>query len=359
MYRFTFFLMIAAACMSCQAGSKSNHEQKADTTKPAENLYDMNVDVVKKYLELQKQPETIYQESEKDVNAALPVIAEGLKANRFNTLAPDAFKDKIRSIFGDVFQAGQCKTKDHEKFVTLLVENDSPEYDYTYDNIYISKEFGFITDVPMLGDFVEFTDSNHYKINLRPVLISRNKYLLNDSKADLAVLLSTDTLFLKTLVTKFGYTKDPKVNELVMNDYLRMDNIHIPTVGELLFSKDCHGALVIREDLLKWIAAHTTENDNRLLIAMTDYADAIYSGDANEVFKKDPSKYFTKEEKRKIVAYAMNTYLPLYYSLAPKSPGDWPTANLAQNFTVTDEGLVEYLKANNYFGQTEVKKELR
>lgn len=361
MYKSIIIIAIVFACMSCQqAGQSNGNTVSADSTKPTENLYDMNAAAIRKHMDLQMHLEAppIYHYTDADVNVALPVIAEGLKQNRFKPLSAEDFKQKIISIFGDVFTAGHCNTKQHDQFLTLLVNEKSNEFDYTEDNIFIAKEAGFITDVPLLGDFVKFTDSTHYKIELRPILISRNKYLLNDSKADLAVLLSEDTLFLKNLVLKYGYTKDAKLNELVMNDYLRVDDNSIVKVGEIIFGKDCNGKLFIREELLTWIGEHTTVNDNRLIEAVSNYAFAMYFSGGNGIFDKNPFDLYTLDEKRKIVAYVSNIYAPLYHQLSPKNQAIWPAATVLEDLMAEDRGLKDYIINNKYFGFEALKKEL-
>jgi hypothetical protein len=210
----------------------------------------------------------------------------------------------------------------------------------------------------LLGDFIEFTDSNHYIIDLHPKLISLNKYLLNNSKADLAYLLSEDSLFLKTLVTSFGYTKEPAINDLAMNDYMNMDENHIIAIGEIIFVKNSEGTLEIKEELLKWIADHTRVNDNRALEALDCYAYALFNNSNSDVFTRDPYRLFSANEKRKIVAYIANTYLPLYYKLGPANPAIWPAATILENQLVEDEGLADYLKKNNYFSLPVLKHEM-
>ncbi|HEY9257724.1 hypothetical protein, partial [Chitinophaga sp.] len=229
------------------------------------------------------------------------------------------------------------------------------EFDYTNDNIFISKEYKFITYVPLLGDFVNFTDSNHYTIEINPPLIARNKYLFNNSQPDLAYLLHEDTFFLKTLVKSFGYTKEPKINDLVMNDYLNMEDNQIATVGEIIFVKNAKGVLEIKEELLKWISDHTQVNDNRMAEALSTYVDALYENVNNEKYTHNPFTYFSLNEKRKISAYAAITYDPLYNKFTQKNARIWPATGILEYLLVHDTGLADYLKQQHYFSLPALK----
>lgn len=371
MYKHTFTGIVAMvlACVGCHP-QESNTKQAAqtDSVKPIENVYTMNAALLKKHKELQMRLEAsedgsypIYKYTETDVNVALPAIAEGLKAQHFVQLSDDAFKAKIRSIFGDVFDPGSCDTKKHEQFITLFdgKKKEDEEYWYTVDNIFISTGYHFITHVPLVGDFIEFTDSTHYKIQLLPTMVSRNKYLLNDSKADLAILLANDSVFLKRLVKQYGYTKEPRINDLAMNDYARMDDNHIGTVGEAIFVKDCKGKMSIREDLLTWIKDHTTAEDHRLLDGLNWYASALYDNSGSTEFTgQKPFELWSLEEKRKIVAYVANIYVPLFHALVPKNPATWPAGTILENLFLEDKGLRDYLIQQQYFGLPELRKEI-
>ena len=357
-------LIMMIFSFGCHGQNKSSaHIKLAEVYKK----YAMNINEIKKHLNLQDHMEKsedgnsfIYNYSEEDILIALPVISQGLIDKGFKPVNQTKFDQEIKNIFGDIAGVSNHKIKVRNKLTTLFAEegNEQDEFDYTIDNIFISKEYRFITRVPLLGDFIEFTDSNHYRIDLHPKLIALNKYLLNNSKADLAYLLSEDSLFLKTLVRSFGYTKEPAINNLVMNDYMNLDENHIITIGEIIFIKNSKGVLEIKEELLKWIADHTRVNDNRALEALDCYAYALFNSSNSDIFTRDPYRLFSVNEKRKIVAYIANTYLPLYYKLGPSNPAIWPAATIIENQLVEDEGLADYLKKNNYFSLPALKHEM-
>lgn len=355
-------------CTGCQSSGTNNgadstvNDSSADTIKPEEKLHDMNVAAIKKHMELQKHLEdetnrTSYTGA--DVTIAIPLLAEALKENRFVKPADDIFRQKIQNIFGkNALQPDYCGTKQHDKFVTLLAKENGEEYDYTEDNVMISKEYNFIFSVPFLGDFITFTDSTHYKLKLSPIQVARNRYLLNDNKADLAYLLAEDTLFIKSLVLHFGYTADQKLNDVAMNDISRWDNDEIARVCEYIFVKDCKGELQIREGLLQWISAHSDANENRMALAIYDYATSLYTNDASRKLHNNPNTYYNKEQKRKIAAYIINTWMPLNEKYAAANPAKWSVASLIENLDGYDPGLQEFIVKNNYFSLSYLQKEI-
>lgn len=354
---------------ACQMQNKQFQQSiNTDSIKPVEKVYDMNTANIKKHLELQERMETsedssypIYTYTVSDVEISLPIIAQGLKDKNFVALDKASFDEKIKIIFGDIFYDGNRKVKLRNKFNTILVDtitNEVAEFDYTIDNIFISKEYKFITYVPLIGDFVNFTDSSHYTIEINPPLIARNKYLFNNSQPDLAYLLHEDSLFLKTLVKSFGYTKEPKINDLAMNDYLDMEQQRMSTIGEIIFVKNATGVLEIKEELLKWISDHTQVNDNRIAQALSEYVDALYHNNNEEMYTHNPFTYFSLTEKRKITAFAANTYDPLYDKFTQKNARIWPAAGMLENLLVTDEGLADYLEQQHYFSLPVLKNKM-
>lgn len=371
--RNTFILLMAimAYTTSCQMQNKDTSTTSLpleDSIQPLGKLYDMNIEEIKKHMLLQSHIEAsedndykIYNYTVHDVEIALPIIAEGLKEAGFIKLEQAAFDERVKTIFGDIFKKSNSRVKLRDKFNTVLVDSmeaNEDEFDYTIDNVFISREYRFITYVPLIGDFVTFTDSTHYKIEINPPLIARNKYLFNNSRSDLAYLLAEDTLFLKTLVTSFGYTKEEKINTLVMNDYLDLDDNHKPTVGEIIFVKNAVGELEIKQELLKWIIAHTSVDDHSLLQALSYYAYALYSNNDNDIYTRNPFKIFSLDEKRKIAAYIANIYEPLRQQLMPLDAGKWPVSSVLENLLMEDKGLARFLKEHDYFSLPALKQEL-
>lgn len=341
--------------LSCQPPSNKQAPtaEHPDATKQADEkeAIIMTNPELKKQGELQQHLDDegggTYRYAEKDLNVALPVIADILKAKGYVVPTRDAFDKKLREIFAESFSpGGSCRVKEHEKF-TMLYEGKTIETPFPMmsDDVVAAKESGFIWQIPLISSLGTFVDTVHFKIDTKYTqkLISRNKYFFNDSKADLAVLLNEDTAFLKVLVTSFGYTKDQKLNDLVMNEYLRMEEEELEKVAGIIFRKDCNNQLVVREGLLKWITGHTDSKEHRLISALYNYALKLYEAKSE----------FTLNEKRKIAAYVDNTFIPLKDKFG--NGGDWPSTELIFNLEARDKEIMPYLELHQYFNLPAVK----
>ncbi|MBO9729201.1 MAG: hypothetical protein J7623_11245 [Chitinophaga sp.] len=364
----SILLIMTFVLTSCYPKNKKYSTVIEKKNAPApEIVYSMNIDTIKAHIELQLHIEATedghpptYIYTDRDVDIAFPIISQGLKDNGFMELDDSSFRNKVVSIFGDIFQYKNPAIKLHTNFITVLDTTEKSiedEFDYTVENIFISPKHKCLTWVPLLGDFVEFTDSNHYKIDLHPNIIARNKYLFNNNQPALAQLLHEDTFFLKMLVKSFGYTKEPKINDLVMKDYLDLDDDRRGSVGEIIFVKNAAGVLEIKEELLQWITDHTSINDNKMADALSSYALALYDKSYN-TFLKVNAYYFSRDEKRKIAAYIANTYDPLYRRFVVQNPRIWPADGVLNGFLIDDTGMAEYFKQHDYFSLPALKMEM-
>lgn len=100
------------------------------------------------------------------------------------------------------------------------------------------------------------------------------------------------------LVKNFGFTEKPKFNDLVMKDYLKMNQTS-SDIGDIIFVKNCKGELEIRTELLKYIKEYTKSDENRLLTALENFGYALKE-----------NHNFTPDQKYKILAYIGNTLDP-------------------------------------------------
>ena len=329
-------------------------------------MYTSDIDSIRRicnsqhYLEeIEGDTTPLYIYSERDVNIALPLLAQGLLDSGFKEIDQKSFENKLNEIFGDILKSENNKVRIRDKFITVFAEkkgSEDLEFDYTIDNFFIPKEHAFITTVPFLGDFIEFVDSSHYTIKALQNLVALNKYLFNNSQPDLAYLLQEDSLLLKTLVTSFGYTKEPKINDLVMNDYFDMDDERKPAIGNIIFVKNALGVLEIKEELLKWIFRHTAAYNHQLLDALDKYANMLYDNRPNDIFTHQPYEAFTLNEKRKIVAYIAIIYEPLFHKFLGELNSNWPDFSVLERIIQKDPGLRDYIRQQHYFSLESLKK---
>lgn len=337
----------------------------AQTKNQTPNSDTMNVNEIKKHIELQKRIELsendvdtnhVYHYSENDMNIALPLIFRGLKKNGFIPLEKNEFLKRVEEIFGGILTNSNCRVKNHEKFYSVLINPSikEEEFDYTVDNIFISKEYSFITDLPMLSDFVNITDNDSCNINLSEKIIYRNKYFFNNSKQYLPYLINNDKDFIETLVIKYGYTKEEAFNKIVLDEF-KTDKKNIKKVGEIIFVKNCKGKLEVRRELLKYIFDNTSATDNKLLQdGLARYAYAIYDkDDPDQIYSLGAKPYdiFSIDEKREIIAYITSIYDPLFIKYKNGSDGDapWDAVTPIENILVADPGILDAFKKNNYY----------
>lgn len=348
---------------SCdQRGNSVSDNKQQDSVKPIQEEMKLYSDpeLIKLFYS-QNEGSQDRKYTEKDYNPTLPLISEILKARQFVQISDDAFDKKIQAIFGEVLAEGKCRVKHHDQYDILLVDKGGGEDNS--DNILISKKYKLIASPLTLGALIKVVNKNEYKlpVSWNTNMISRSKYLLNDSKADLAILMSEDTGYLQTLVTTFGYTDDPKLNDIAMKTYANAsDDAQMASVNNILFKKDCIGKLVIRKGLLKWIADHATAGDHRLLDQMDNYVSALYTeGEKQEGYAHDPYTYFTLNEKREIAAYVSDVYIPVFAKLMEAGVHDLPAVPAwADIKSVNDAGIVEYVKSKDYFHLAALKQEI-
>ena len=364
----------------CQAQEKKEHKiNNSDSI-------GMNTTDIIRHLNLQKRYELseddtdtthMYHLTDADIEIAAEIIAKALKNSGYTPPSDKEFFDKINTLFGFSNLKKCANIIEHKTFFTYLISQSGEdvrylretEYYYAYNHVFFIKNYKFITHVPLLGDMVKITADNKIKMDVDPRIISRNKYLFNNSKAALAYLLHEDQNFLKILVTVFGYDKEPKINKLVMDEYLKMKENRRDVIGEIIFTKDCTGKLNIRQGLLKYIEENTSADDNALLYALESYGSVLYNGDMDKNYKEDPFKKFTADEKAVIAAYIASVDGPLFRKYSPYSPSATTSENrnmdvwtrkgsFLYNLSVQHPEVLDIIAKNNYYGLTHLKREI-
>jgi len=342
-----------------------------------------------------ERSETDYQNydlTENDLNASNEILKSYLLSNGYKSPPNEEFGKRIESIFGRKLDFSSDKktvfvsfTSPCEKELKFLKNTD---LDYVN---YISKDGNFLSELFFIPEILDYQkmfpeiatfensiqeESNGIKIykwnsktdlsrtrtqNLRTVL-ARNKFLFNDSKADLEWLLSSDKDFLKMLVFAYGYDTNEKINKLVLTDfYNKYDNStpkQTQKIGELFFAKDCDGNLKVRKGLLDFVQNNTTGSDNRFIYALANYASVLFDGDIDEVFNEgqDPSKKFTKADKAKIIAYIASVESPATEKYKTGNAAVWNNeASVIYNIAASQPEIISIIKKNNYYNIPNLK----
>lgn len=365
--------------------SISNCQKKVHPVKPVSDhsLSNDTVELIKKHLKLQEMyelPENdtdvshLYRLTDTDYELGGYAVSRGLKSSGYLPVSDDEFDKKINLFFEASPDCRLTEKKEHQKFYTFLINHShekdiaQTEYDYTYDHIFVFPEFHVVTTVPVLNGMVK-VEGHSLKFTVDQNTIARNKYLFNNSRGDLAWLLMNDKEFLKSLLVVFGYDKEGKINQFVLDDLYRKYSEEIPfgkvaKMGEIFFVKDCSGKLKIREGLLTYVSNHTDKDDDRFVYALSSYLDYLFNEDKEHLFNEDLRQKFTLEEKAKIVAYVANLESPAFYKykwierpldLEPQKA--WNNAATAlYHITAGHPVILKIIKENNYYGLEPLKK---
>ncbi|WP_454047059.1 hypothetical protein [Chryseobacterium sp. Marseille-Q8038] len=309
---------------------------------------------------------------------------ELLKSNGFSTLGTDEFNEKIKNIFERIIDPN---SQSNFLYINFFDKCDKQFVMYhnngiDYEGLFVDKQRKIFTDFYYIPELIEYkkiypklngienfdvtrkssiNDSDikipHWrdiaslneirKKNVQTI-VARNMYMFNDNKSYVDWLISNDVRFVKLMVKTFGYTKEPKFNDLTMNDYLNNFQ-NSSDIGDIIFVKNCKGELEIRVDLLKYIKEHTKSDENRLLNALENFGYAL----------KDNTK-FTSEEKYKILAYIGNTVDPFYLNFAGVNSGNaiWNAESVLYNSIVKDKNIISVFQKNKYYGLSDLKESL-
>lgn len=334
--------------------------KKNDVDKQNNNYQSINAKEIKELINLQKnanfedfRPDNPYKPSEIDLKTLIPLVKNGLANAGFKTISDEEFKNKVNDI------VKSNKIKNHIDFTTLFANTldrtiktlDDHEFDFDLtNNQFIIKKYNFMIPMLFLEDIVKMKDDNNYSIVLPQNIIARNKYLFNDSKADLTWLLSNDKDFLKTLVISFGYDKEPKINKMILEDfYAEFDDKQ--KIGFLFFTKNLNNNFEIRQGLIEYVNNNTTLNDNRFIYALDDYTYALYGKNLEKIYgDDDPAKNFNAVEKANIVAIIASIEIPAIEKFKSENPELWNyTESALYNIGVSHPEVFEIIKKQNYF----------
>lgn len=349
-------LSLLLTLLSCDKKDKTNNTEKQNN-----NYQSMNAKEIKELINLQKnanfedfRPDNPYKPSEIDLNTLIPLVKNGLANAGFKTISDEEFKNKVNDIIKS------NKIKNHNDFTTLFANTldrttktlDDHEFDFDLtNNQFIVKKYNFIIPMLFLENVVKMKDDNNYSIVLPQNIIARNKYLFNDSKADLTWLLSNDKDFLKTLVISFGYDKEAKINKMILEDfYAEFDDKQ--KIGFLFFTKNLNNNFEIRQGLIEYVYNNTTVKDNRFIYALDDYTYALYGKNLDKIYgDDDPAKIFNAIEKANIVAIIASIEIPAIEKFKSENPELWNyTESALYNIGVSHPEVFEIIKKQNYFG---------
>ncbi|ABQ05292.1 hypothetical protein [Flavobacterium johnsoniae] len=360
---FAFFL----SCKDKVNDEKIVYIQKKDT---------LNIDVaeIKNLIKLQKnanyidyRPDDPYLPTEKDLLVLMPFVEWGLKNTGYKILPNGEFENRIKELVKN------NKIKKYDAFTTIFANtldrttNTLNEHEFDFDltdNQFVINKYNFMIPMLFLRDVIKVNKDDSYSIAIPHNIIARNKYLFNDSKADLDWLLVNDQDFLKSLVNSLGYDKEPRINKLLLEDYYEMYNDSQPTekqfIGTVFFTKDLNNNFCIRQGLVDYVKNNTTVNDNRFIYALSYYSFALYEKNLSEKFgSESPFKMFNDVEKAHIASVIASIEVPAIAKYKSENPRLWSNAGSAlYDLLVEHPEIEDIIVKNNYFGIKNMKQVL-
>lgn len=303
----------------------------------------------------------------KDLNALESVENEILKKHGYLFLTDKEFYERIDFIFKrkiDPNLTSEFLKVDLNNTCNKKLEFKAKTASDQF--IYVSKKNKFISDfwaLPELidyeKDYPEFYDIENKSIlikdeiekseieitrwknlpNLKKnrqqniqLLINRNKYLFNDSKASLLWLKFNDEYFLESLVKVFGYIQDKDLLKWVLDRNLNNDEF-----DKLLFTKTCENKLIFHKEVFDIMFQADVKSKKKYI---------LYLGGRLDLPKVDDLNF---SEATKIKALYCYYATKLSTSVDPSDAFDF--------FPKLDEDkFEEEFKKNNYYNLPDLKK---
>ena len=260
-----------------------------------------------------------------DVSLGGMMLYYKLKQQDYQFLPDNEYVERIKYVFG--IDYNHLDTLNKNKFISykdyIVALNPMSNIDsednilskefYPYrEHLYFFKKFNLCT-VQMPSVLLIEMDENTNKDNINvcgdSIDYHWNNYVLNDNKISLAWLLNNGKeKELKDLLVNFGYDKDDKINELVLND----DNL---SIMDKFMGRDIYGKPKIHEGILRFVERLSDENHSDYFVKASTFVEQIaYILEREDEKQKEYSQLegMTLEERHKMIAYVVNTLQPLY-----------------------------------------------
>lgn len=274
------------------------------------------------------------------------ILENILRKNGFKDITPTEFQSKVKSVFNREIDFSSNKN--------FLYLNNFSACDRTpiyyqnngidYNGMFLFKNNRLIAPlftIPELIDYhknypdiinfekklpTEFNTNSGELVKVRKwmnekdlqtdrynniqIIVARNKYLFNDSKADFVWLKGNDKDFLESLVKTFGYTMDNDLLEFVLKDnYKDESNLEV-----VLWNQLCDGNIKVNKEVFeivkKWDAKDATLFSHKVQAAMNNMLKRM---------NEDKSISFINQTKALglIAYYATKTNQDFYYRFFP------------------------------------------
>ncbi|MFB9076271.1 hypothetical protein ACFFLS_26035 [Flavobacterium procerum] len=294
MKRILIILTLFFSFLSCKK-EKSEESAKLQITK-SNDMNINSIDTIKKIVEQQVlhgyavkeaglDMQSDYDYKKEDYEIIRQLSIDILKSYNYRVLNDENFQNKVFRIFD---------FKDIQKDINFLVEFACPlkktkyqlDVNYTVSNnnplfidsknkiileaLYAPQLINYKTDYPDIYnkeekieksksvngqsfDIIKWKEipnlDEQRKKNVQ-TLVARNLYLFNDSRAHFKWLIVNDAIFMRSLVTTFGYYDDKELLKWGGGDKTEFTNQNIEEANKIIYNKKCDGKIVFDQQLL-------------------------------------------------------------------------------------------------------------
>lgn len=283
--------------------NKEKKEVKTDMRKENEQINDI---LVKQIEYGEPSFDNPYKYGSKDLEVILPKLKKILLSNGFTVLKKSDFEARIKTVFGRTIDPDS----DSKYLYVNFLEKCNVEPKYFPNNIidyfgnFIIKNENFITDsyaIPQIVDYqkefdeisiIENSLNMHYKDergeevskylwkddktlneerkkNIK-ILVARNMYLFNDSRAYFKWLILNDEYFMQRLVTTFGYCDDKELLKWVVES-TKFDNNNPDELDKIFWNKKCDGTVKLNLGIFPVLKEIITPKESKYLEALKQY----------------------------------------------------------------------------------------
>ncbi|REC60665.1 hypothetical protein DRF65_19675 [Chryseobacterium pennae] len=278
-----FLILLIFILISC---SGKNKKEQEEVIKPTNTVIqqDISTNQVKDILDKQAylendETEDKYTLSKIDLDIVSDLISKGLKNKGYKEPSSENFSKKTNSIFRlDIkcIQHGKIDTRYLVYHGNLLDASQSTLEDNLFEsyaetgNIFFDQKNKLLTPFVLLKNIVTIKGQN-YSTHIPENIIARNKYLFNDSKADLAWLKFNDKAFLEILVRDFGYVRDKDLLEwYIKGNGIEKYRNDKETYLKVFYAKNCDKSFVVHSETFSFMDSDSEKYSKEILSVLED-----------------------------------------------------------------------------------------
>lgn len=329
--------------ISCNKSQEKKIELEINQNTPNynnQNNKDMDIAQIKRHIQLQENIESDEIEKDnpyvltlKDLELSFEVINEGLKIHGYKKPSVEKFKSFVMVNTDANFQYAKyfdanCLAWKNDNFFPQFALVDRGHY------IFSSSKYFFITDFFLLKEIINIRSDDKYTITIPQNIISRNKYLFNDSKADFVWLKANDKIFLESLVKIFGYVKDKELLEFVLKNNFKDEE----ALSLILWNKKCDGTAQVNKEVFDLVKTWSPQD----LSVFTHNVQEVMLNLKKEMPEGKTSNFSQQTKVLGLLAYYTAKTAPdRYYSFFP---------------VLNEPRFEEEFKKNSYYNISDFKQ---